>query len=343
MSGIQNTTLRQIILLLLIIIIGLTLIWQLQYFIPGVLGAITFYIVMRNLFFRLIRKYKWKKWLAATAIIVALVLAFLLPVWLIVELLIPKFNYVFSHTDAIVSSAKQLLETLKQYAPQIRITEEQVQQAVQKVAFVIPSFLNATLGMLVNFITALFLLFFMFMAGLTMEQHIARFLPMNKDNMNELWKETRNLVISNAIGIPLLIICQALIAILGYFIFGVQEPVVWGVLTGVASVIPIVGTMVVWIPICIMLFVSGDVGPGIGLTLYCAVIVSNIDNVLRFTLMKKIGNVHPLITVFGVIVGLQLFGVMGLIFGPLLIAYFFILTKIYRLEFSSSGKRNEER
>lgn len=337
MAGLQNTTLRQIILLLLIAIIGLTLIWQLQYFISGALGAITFYIVTRNLFFRLVQKYKWKKWLAASAIIAALVLAFLLPVWLIVELLIPKFNYAFSHTDTIVRSAKQLLEALKQYAPQIRVTNEQVQQAVQKVAFAIPSFLNATLGMMVNFMMSLFLLFFMFMGGLTMERHVARFLPMKKESMNNLWEETQNLVISNAIGIPLLMVCQALIAILGYFIFGVQQPIVWGVLTGVASVIPMVGTMVVWIPICVLMFVSGDVGMGIGLTLYCALIVSNIDNVLRFTLMKKIGNVHPLITVFGVIVGLQLFGILGLIFGPLLIAYFFILTKIYRLEFSQRG------
>jgi predicted PurR-regulated permease PerM len=58
--------------------------------------------------------------------------------------------------------------------------------------------------------------------------------------------------------------------------------------------------------------------------------------------MKRIGDVHPLVTVFGVIVGLKLFGIMGLIFGPLLIAYFFILVKIYRLEFSRNPKLTEE-
>jgi predicted PurR-regulated permease PerM len=87
---------------------------------------------------------------------------------------------------------------------------------------------------------------------------------------------------------------------------------------------------------------SGKIGLGIGLILYCAIIVSNTDNVLRFTILKKIGDVHPLITVFGVIVGLQLFGVMGLIFGPLLLTYFILLIKIYRLEFSSSHAEEEE-
>ena len=141
------------------------------------------------------------------------------------------------------------------------------------------------------------------------------------------------MVVSNAIGIPILIFCQCIIAIIGYLIFGVQQPVIWGVLTGLASVLPVVGTMIIWVPVCIVVLASGKIGAGIGLALYCAIIVSNIDNVLRFTIMKKIGDVHPLITVFGVVVGLQLFGLMVLIFGPLLIAYFFILIKIYRVEF----------
>lgn len=339
MSQITNTTLKQIVMLLLIALIGITLIWQLHYFIPGLLGGITFYILTRQFFYRLTRKYKWKKWLAALVIIVLLVLLFLIPLWLMVQLLIPKFNYAFSHTDTIVAHVRQLLDTAKSYAPQIQISKEQVQEAVQKLALAIPTFLNATMGMFINFFTALFLLYFMLMGGQKMEHQVSLFLPMNDRNMDSLWKETRNLVISNAVGIPLLIICQAAIAVLGYFIFGVSQPIVWGILTGLASIIPMVGTMIVWVPVCILLFASDKIGMGIGLVLYCAIIVSNIDNVLRFTLMKKIGDVHPLITVFGVIVGLQLFGIMGLIFGPLLIAYFFILTKIYRLEFSSSGRQ----
>src|SRR5690606_3913156 len=114
---------------------------------------------------------------------------------------------------------------------------------------------------------------------------------------------------------------QSLIAILGYWIFGVDEFLIWGLLTGICSLLPVIGTMIIWVPIVIYMIATGDVGKGIGLALYCAIIVSNIDNVLRFTVMKKIGDVHPLITVFGVIIGLQMFGIMGLIFGPLLLSY----------------------
>ena len=71
-----------------------------------------------------------------------------------------------------------------------------------------------------------------------------------------------------------------------------------------------------------------------GLTIYSFVVTGNVDYITRLGLLKKIGNVHPMITILGVIVGLQLFGFMGLIFGPLLISYLIILIKIYVNEFT---------
>src|SRR5690606_29264937 len=110
----------------------------------------------------------------------------------------------------------------------------------------------------------------------------------------------------------------------------------WGILTGVASIIPVVGSMAIWVPLVVIKFATGDMGIALGLMLYSAIVISNIDNVLRFTLVQKISNVHPIITVLGVIMGLQIFGIMGLIFGPLLIAYLTLLIKIYRLEFKDN-------
>jgi predicted PurR-regulated permease PerM len=176
----------------------------------------------------------------------------------------------------------------------------------------------------------------MFMGGRDMERAIVRLLPLRDENTDSLWCETKNMVVSNAVGIPVLIVCQCIVAALGYWIFGIPQPIFWGILTGVASILPMVGTMIVWVPICFLVLMHGGIGTGIALTLYCAVVVSNIDNVLRFTIMKKVADVHPLITVFGVILGLKLFGIMGLIFGPLLIVYFILLIKIYRLEFSAN-------
>ncbi len=339
MQILRTDGLKQIFLLSLILIIGLTLVWQLYYFIPGFLGAITLYIITRQFFFKLTLTYGWKRWVSSLTIILASIVLFLIPIWIIIQMLIPRFAYALSHTSQLIEQGEYLLQVVKEYIPYIKITEEHVQQIITKAATIVPTLLNATFSLVINILTALFILYFMFMSGTKMEKKAASMLPMNNKNIDSLWEETRNLVISNAIGIPLLMIAQGIVAIIGYLIFGVEQAIIWGVLTGVASILPVVGTMIVWIPICIVLISSGDVAMGIGLTLYCGIIVSNIDNVLRFTMMKKIGDVHPLITVFGVIVGLNIFGLMGLIFGPLLITYFLLLIKIYRLEFSSKNTR----
>ncbi|KAA5536789.1 AI-2E family transporter [Taibaiella lutea] len=339
MEFLRTNGLKQIILLLLISLIGIVLVWQLKYFIPGLLGAITLYILLRQYYFNLTIKRRWKKWMAAMVLIFLCVLLLALPIWIIVQLLLPKFNYAFDHTDQIMANAAHVIDWVKGNLPKLKINDEQIQQGLQRILLIVPTVINATLNatasMVLNTLTAFFILYFMLMSGRDMEKKLLSLLPLKEVNKDALWVETKNMVVSNSVGIPVLMICQCIIAVIGYWLFGIEQPVVWGILTGVASILPLIGTMIVWIPICVVVFVKGDIGIAIGLSLYCAIVVSNIDNVLRFTILKRIGDVHPLITVFGVILGLQLFGLMGLIFGPLLVAYFILLIKIYRLEFSS--------
>jgi predicted PurR-regulated permease PerM len=82
-----------------------------------------------------------------------------------------------------------------------------------------------------------------------------------------------------------------------------------------------------------MLIVQGYTGKGIALMLWGGLLVGLVDNLFRFMLNKRLGDIHPLITVFGVIIGIQLFGFIGLIFGPLLISMFILLLRIYSSEF----------
>ena len=83
---------------------------------------------------------------------------------------------------------------------------------------------------------------------------------------------------------------------------------------------------------------EGNVGPGLGLAAYCIIVVGLTDNLLRFTLLKKLENIHPLNTVFGIIMGINLFGFMGLIFGPILISITILLIQVYRDEFGEDDR-----
>jgi predicted PurR-regulated permease PerM len=97
--------------------------------------------------------------------------------------------------------------------------------------------------------------------------------------------------------------------------------------------LPVVGAALAYVPLAIIFFANGSNWQGIFMLIYGFGVIGLVDNVFRFTLQKKIGNVHPLVTVFGVIIGIGLFGFIGLIFGPLLISLFLLLLKIYSSEF----------
>ena len=143
---------------------------------------------------------------------------------------------------------------------------------------------------------------------------------------------------ANAIGIPVVAIGQGLIALIGYLIFGAPSAILLFALTCVASMLPIVGAAIIYIPVCIFMIAEGNVGPGLGLAAYCIIVVGLTDNLLRFTLLKKLENIHPLNTVFGIIMGINLFGFMGLIFGPILISITILLIQVYRDEFGEDDR-----
>ena len=324
-------------MLLLTVIIGLALLLfkELYAFFPGFLGALTWYILCRRLFFFLTEKKKWNSTLAAILLVVGFLVVVGIPIYFAVQLTSSKINSLFADQEEVMQVLRTFSQQIQRWTGDELLTDANIQKLQKGIAGFIPTLLNSTASMLGNLIMLLFLSFFMFKYARPMEEGMARFIPLRDDNIDILAKETMNMVRANAIGIPLISIIQGVAAMLGYWIFGVKDFVLWGFLTGLFAFFPVVGTMVVWIPVTVFLFSSGNTGHGIGLGLYSLVVTGNIDTVARVTLLKGIGDVHPVVTVLGVIVGLKLFGFWGFIFGPLLISYFLLLYKIYSIEFGS--------
>jgi predicted PurR-regulated permease PerM len=336
MNSISSNIIKQFFLLLSITALTILMVWQLWYFVPGLLGAITLYICLRKWFFVLTIVKKWKKWFAITTVMIATFITLVLPVLGVIQLLIPKITYAINNTDMFVEMFNKGKFLLAEYFPDFKVSDEQLQGGIATVTGLLTKAMSGTAHIFVNILVAFFLLYFMLMNGRQLEKGLRKYMPLHRSNAISLWNETRIMVISNAVGIPVLTACQCVVAILGYWIFNVDQFVFWGLLTGVASIIPVVGCMAIYLPLTGYLFAIGSTGPAIGVLLYSAILTSNIDNVLRFTILKRIGDVHPIITVFGVIMGLQIFGIMGLIFGPLLLAYFILLFKVYYREFDDS-------
>lgn len=332
MTGFNNR-LRQIILLALIILIGVLMIRHFYIFLPGVLGAITLYILSRNQYFNLIEKKKWRPGWTAMLFILGYTIIICLPVYMAVVMVTPKLIALFNNPVQIMVAVKSFSQKIYDAIGIELFNSDNVKNATKQLANNIPSLLTGTANFLTNLILMFFVLYYMLIHGKAMENYLNDFIPLKKTNREMLGTETSIMIKANAIGIPLLAIIQGFIGALGYGIFGITEFGLWGFLTGVASLIPIVGTGLIWVPLTVYLFAINHTWQGIGLAIYSLVIISQIDYAARITILRKIGNVHPVITIFGVIIGLSMFGFLGLVFGPLLISYFIVLVRIYRNEF----------
>jgi predicted PurR-regulated permease PerM len=305
-------------------------------FLPGILGAITLYILSRKLYFRLIDEKKWRPGWTALLYIIFYIIIIGLPVYFALVLVGPKLTALFNNPVEILVALKTFSHKIQEATGFESFSPENVKSATQKIANSVPQVLSITANLVTNLLLMFFVMYYLLIHGERVEAYLNGIIPLRKKNLSILGTETRVMIKANAIGIPLLAIIQGLVGLLGYWIFGVKEFALWGFITGVCSIIPIVGTGLVWIPLTVYFFSIGNTWQGFGLGMYSLIVLTNIDYVARITVLRKIGDVHPLITIFGVIVGLNMFGFIGLIFGPLLISYFILLVKIYRNEFNAA-------
>ncbi len=337
-----NIRIKQVLLLSLILLLVFLVIRELDIFLPGLLGALTLYILSRSNYFQLVYNRKWKKGWAAGLFILYYLFLIGLPVFLAITLISPKVNAFLENPDAMLESAKGSIATIQQRLGFTFLSEASLSNFLGRLSAFIPTLLNSTANLISNLAIMLFVLYYMLVNGSEIERVMNRLIPLRQENINMLASETKRIVKANALGIPLISIIQGLTATLGYFIFGVSEWGLWGFLTGVFAFFPVVGTMVVWVPLVVYTYAIGDTWQATGLLLYSVVVTGNVDYLSRITLLKKMGDVHPVITILGVLVGLGLFGFIGLVFGPLLVSYIIVLFKIYMNEFIENGETMPE-
>lgn len=324
---------RKYSLITIILGLGLLLFLKMTPFMGGILGACTIYIMVRDQMLYLTQKKKIRKSVTAIILLIEAILCFLVPLSLAVWLLISKLQTVNVDTATFVDTITNLADWIHRKTEYDLLSKENI----SSIASILPGIGQFLMGGIssfaVNLFVLVFVLYFMLIGGTKMEQYIYELLPFSDSNKKHVMNEINMIVRANAIGIPLLAIIQGAIATLGYYLFDAPSALLFGFLTCFATVIPIVGTTLVWFPLAAYMAISGNWPHAIGLLLYCGLIVTNIDNLIRFILQKKMADTHPLITIFGVVIGLSLFGFMGVIFGPLLISIFILCVNIFKEQY----------
>lgn len=202
--------------------------------------------------------------------------------------------------------------------------------------FLISQLSSATLGT-VKFVflllIMLYTMFFFFMEGDTLLKKILYYLPLQDHDEQRLLARFTSVTRATLKGTALVGLLQGGLAGCAFAVVGIPSPVFWGSIMVVLSIVPGVGTALVWAPAAVILSTTGHGSQGIGLALFCAVVVGGLDNLLRPLLVGKDTQMHELMIIFGTLGGIVMFGVAGIIIGPIITALFVTVWDMYGVAF----------
>jgi predicted PurR-regulated permease PerM len=330
---------QQIFILLLILLIGGLIFRELLPYFTGVLGAITIYVLMRGWMLILVRK-GWNPNLAASLLILISFVGILLPLLGVILLLGKKIGNAVKNSEKVVRALKEQLGAWESQFNFDLASEINVGAVSSWLTTNLQSVAGSTFDIVIAIGLMYFILFYMFTNRSLVKNSVGDYIPVSKANLEVIGNEIQAMVRSNALGIPLVALAQGIIALIGFFIFGVSDPFFWFVIVTIGSMIPFVGTLIGILPVFILELSTGNTFSAWGILLYGLIVVGSTDNIIRLYVLKRLDNVHPLITLIGVIVGVPLFGFIGLIFGPLLISLFQVIVNIYRKEYLSGNSES---
>ena len=333
MENTTNHKINRYVFLAIIIIFAIFLFASLNQFVSAFLGAMMFYVLSKSFACWLITKKGWSKNMTAILVIIISFFLILLPIAALVSLLYNKISAVLANPALITDSIKQVDAIVKRKFHFDPISDNTLHSIQSYASSLLSIIFTQSLGFVTTILMMYFFLYFMIQNINRMEAAIVFYLPFKKDKIKLFGDELVHQTFSNAVGIPAIAVVQGFFGFLCYWIAGIEQPGFWAVITGFAALIPVVGTGLVWVPSAVYLLVTEHTWQAIFVIIYGAIVLGSLDNVVRFVLAKKMADVHPVVTVLGVILGLQYFGFLGLIFGPLLISYFIILLKIYYVEY----------
>lgn len=317
-------------LFVLIFGLGATIFIELTPFLGGLMGAATLYVLLRGQMVFLTERRRWRPSAAAALLLVEAVLCFLVPLTLVGWMLVVHVQHLAADPQQLLHAVKNLSALLYERTGYDLWQERNVASLIAMLPRAGQYVLGGIVDFAVNIVVLLLVLYFMLTGGRAMEAYVRDLIPFDGGQRDDVIHEMHQIVRSNAIGIPLLAVVQGGVALVGYLIFGVPDPLFWGVLTCFATVIPIVGTALLWLPLAAYLALEGHWAAAVGLAAYGTLVVTHVDNLTRLVLQRRMADIHPLVTVFGVFVGLALFGLMGIIFGPLMLSLFLFCLHIFK-------------
>jgi predicted PurR-regulated permease PerM len=323
----------------LIFVLGLGLVWALWPFSTGLIGAPVLYVMFAPV----------HRWLAGRMNDrVAAALVVLLGIILVLG---PGAGFV-----GVIAGEAQDMATGVIRSPllarlrELRIGPYDVGAQIESVGSRIVAWIGTSaLGLIgtatrlgIQLTISFFGLFYLLLAPQQTWKSVRPFIPFSARNAERLRDRFRDVTISTLVGTGLTAAVQGLLVGLAFWATGIPNALFWGVVTVILAILPVVGSGLVWGPGALALAIEGRYGMAIGLAAWGIIVVGNVDNIIRPVVFRRWAQIHPFITIIGAFAGINYFGLLGLLIGPLAISYFFELIRMYRQEYLQEEEITEE-
>ncbi|MDO7136129.1 AI-2E family transporter [Algibacter lectus] len=335
MKHISPNIIRQVFVLLLIILMGVLIFQEILPYLSGVLGAITIYVILKKPMKKLTDR-GWYPNMAALFLMLMSFLCIMVPIAGLAVMMGSKIQYAVDNSQKVINAGKGQLEKVESYFNINMASDIDTGAITSWLSDKLQNFAGGTFNMVISITLMYFLLFFMLTNRKKLKESLFEYIPIKDENLTIIGEETSANVKANALGIPLVAIGQGIVSLIGFLIFGISDPFFWAAIVTVGSMIPFVGSALGTIPVFLLALSNGDTFQAWGILIYGIVAIGATDNVFRLYILKRLDDVHPLITLVGVLVGVPLFGFIGLIFGPLLVSLFLIVLRIYKKQYGET-------
>jgi predicted PurR-regulated permease PerM len=194
---------------------------------------------------------------------------------------------------------------------------------------------GGVVGLIVKIFFVLFTMYYLFRDGLRIAEQLPDLLPLERNKSVQILNHTRDIISASVNGVLVIAIIQGTLGGIMFRVLGIPSSLLWGVMMTLLSTIPMAGAFIVWVPTAIVLGLTGHWVKALVLTLWGVFVIGLADNLLRPKLVGRKAKMHELLIFFSVLGGLSVFGVLGILLGPVVLAITIALLDVLRLRQSA--------
>lgn len=317
---------------------GLFLLWE-PFFLSLTVGGVVA-LLSRPLYDRCLKWVRSSQVAAGLSLLIVLVII-ILPLGALLSVLIREVTSINATVHTSTYSTDHVNSFISSFATRLGLNNFHVDiksyalQIIQFIGSRSISILGGVFGTLGSLFLALIAAFYILQNHESIRAHLIAFSPLRRADTQLIIQRTREVIQATVSGNLLIVTLQSLTSMIGMLIFHVGSPVLFGILYGLASMIPIVGTALIYLPIALFEIAQGNINTAVGIIIWSIVQGALFDNVIGPQLIEKRAHLHPFFILLGVLGGVARFGILGIVLGPTIVALGMIGLEILRHSWQS--------